>query len=404
MADLVYELFEPQKRAFHAQNKFIACISGIQSGKTMTGACWVMKQLKERPKDNGLIIASDYKMLDQATLPKLFEINPILRKYYKQQRSLIELPDGRCIYIRSAVAPESIEGFTAGWCWGDEPGKWRVNAWINLQARVAIKEGQVFLTGTPDRMNWFYHDFYDRFVKGDDDYMVVQWKSKDNPYFSDKEYDRAQRTLSPPIFRKRYEGTFERIEGLVYNVTAEHLVEPFEFDAKDCIAGVDFGYTNPCGVSVIKYSNDGVFYIVDELYEEKLITDELVERCKSFRDKYRVTKFYPDPAEPDRIEEMRRGELNVRKVEKDILAGIADVQNLLQQHKLKVFKTCKYHIDEFSTYHFDEAVEDKNQKEKPVPFNDHLMDSLRYALTTYNYAPPRPKINYYNPINKRTGY
>jgi len=403
MLEINVKLFDKQKEAFYATNKFVACISGIQSGKTLTGACWVQKQLKERPNENGVIIASDYKMLDQATLPKLFEVNPILKKYYKQQRSIIELPDGRYIYIRSAERPESVEGFTAGWAWGDEPGKWKVDAWINLQARVAIKQGQIFLTGTPDYMNWLYFDFYEK-AQTDDDFLVVQWKSIENPYFSQEEYDRAKRTLPTKIFKKRYEGTFERMEGVVYNLTHEHIISPFEFEFKDCIAGVDFGWTNPSTISVIKMSHDGVFYIIDEVYKTGITNEELIEKCSVLRDEHKITKFYPDNAEPDRIEEMRRAGLNVREVKKDILAGISDIQALIQQHKLKVFNTCKYHLEEFNTYHFEGDIENRNQKEKPVPFNDHLMDALRYALTTFVYTPARPKVNRYRPLNKRTGY
>lgn len=396
-------LHKYQDQAIFAENKFVAAIAGVQSGKTIAGAVWVQRKLNECNGD-GVIIANDHKMLDQSTLPKLFEINPVLRQYYKQQRGIIELPSGRRIYIRSAERPESIEGFTAEWAWLDEAGKYKLEVWINIQARLAIMHGQLFITTTPDSMNWLYTDFYERFIQGDKDFLVVQWKSIDNPYFSLEEYERAKRTLAPIIFRKRYEGTFEKMEGLVYNITPEHLIDPYVFQSVDCIAGVDFGWTNPSAISVIKYNRDGVFHIVDEFYKTQVTTDELIEKCKILREHHGINKFYPDNAEPDRIEEMRRAGLNVRDIKKDTLAGINEVNNLLAQHKLKIFKNCKFHIEEFNTYHFDESLEDKNQKEKPVPFNDHLMDAMRYALTAYSYVPPRPKINRYIPSNKRTGY
>jgi phage terminase large subunit len=374
-----------------------------QSGKTLAGAVWANIQI-DKDKGDGVIIANDSKMLDQSTMPKLFEINPILRRYYKQHRGVIELPNKRRIYIRSAERPESIEGFTADWAWLDEAGKYKIAVWINIQARVAIKKGQVFITTTPDALNWLYTDFYKRYLDNDHDFKIVQWKSIDNPYFGKEEYERAKRILAPAVFRMRYEGTFEKMQGLVYNITHEHYVEPFEVKFQDCIAGVDFGWVNPSAVSVIKYSNDGVFYIVDELYQEHITTEELIEKCKLLRDKYKITKFYPDPAEPDRIEEMRRAGLYVRDVKKDITAGITEIQSLFLQHKIKVFKTCKYHIDELNTYHFEELQEEKNQKEKPVPFNNHLMDCIRYALTTFSYTPTRPRIIRYKPRNKTTGY
>ena len=419
-----FHLHKYQEEAYNAKNKFVAAIAGIQSGKTLCGAMWVAKKLVECD-GHGVIIANDHKMLDQSTLQKLFEINPWLRPYYKMQRGIIELPEmeiglpingnmddlefrtypARNIYIRSSERPESIEGFTADWAWLDEAGKYKVATWVNIQARVAIKRGQIFITTTPDAMNWLYYDFYERALKKDDDFLVVQWKSIDNPYFSEEEYERAKKTMSPSVFRMRYEGTFEQMEGLVYKLLPTNVIDPIKFtNVKDCIAGVDFGWTNPSAVSVIVMDGDGVYHVVDELYKEQMTTDELVEACVQLRDKWGITKFYPDPAEPDRIQVMKNAGLYTREVKKDIKQGVNDVQNLLFQNKLKVFKTCKHHIEEFNTYHYEEYSEDKNQKEKPVPFNDHLMDSLRYALTTYNYVAPRPRVNMYKPLNKRTGY
>jgi len=397
------KLFDKQKEAFYCPAKFVACIAGVQSGKTMLGACWVQKQLAEE-KGDGVIIANDYKMLDQSTLPKLFEVNPGLKKFYKQQRGLIELPDKTRIYIRSAENPQAIEGFTASWAWLDEAGKYKLDVWVNIQARLAIKKGHLFITTTPDSMNWLYYDFYDRFLKGDIDFKVFQWKSIDNPYFSEEEYERAKRTLTPTTFRRRYEGTFEQMEGLVYQLRPEQIIESFDFEAKDVIAGIDFGWTNPSAISVIKFDKEGIFYIVDELYSEQITTDELIEKCVQLQKRYNITKFYPDPAEPDRIEEMRRKGLYVREVRKDILAGISEVQNLIFQNKLKIFNTCKHHIEEFSTYHFETPQQDKNQKEKPLPFNDHLMDAVRYAITSYSYVAEKPKVYNYRPLRKRTGY
>jgi phage terminase large subunit len=401
----IIQLHKYQDEAVFSSAKVTAAIGGVQSGKTISGAIWTNRMLDERKEDNGLIVSNDYRMLEQSTLQKLFEINPALAKFYKKQKGIIELPDGRMIYLRSAERPESVEGFTAGWAWLDEGAKYRLKVWINVQARLAIKKGPMFISTTPDAINWLYYDVYDKFLKGDKDFRVVQWRSIDNPYFSAEEYERAKRMLSPNVFRRRYEGSFEQMEGLVY-LLQPHLV----CDAcvinnrKDCIAGVDFGYTNPSAVSVIVMDSDGVYWIVDEVYREKMTNNELVEICKQLRDKWGITKFYPDPAEPDRIEEMRRAGLYVREVKKDILAGISEVQNLLHQGRIKIFNTCRHHIEEFNTYHNEPGTEDRNKKEKPLPFNDHLMDAVRYALTTFSYVPPKPLVYSYKPMNLRTGY
>ena len=59
----------------------------------------------------------------------------------------------------------------------------KLQAWINFQGRVSIQRGDVFMTTTPYTLNWLYTDFYRKAKEGHDDYHLVQWKSRDNPYF-----------------------------------------------------------------------------------------------------------------------------------------------------------------------------------------------------------------------------
>jgi phage terminase large subunit len=44
---------------------------------------------------------------------------------------------------------------------------------------------------------------------------------------------------------------------------------------------------------------------------------------------------------------------------------------------------CIYAIEEFNTYQYPEGVDGKPLKDVPDKMNDHLMDSMRYALYSY---------------------
>ena len=78
------KLHKYQDRAIFAKERFVAMISGLQSGKTISGAVWTRKQFDENEKQDGLIAAPTYKILHQSTLPKFFEINPDLKRFYKK--------------------------------------------------------------------------------------------------------------------------------------------------------------------------------------------------------------------------------------------------------------------------------------------------------------------------------
>ena len=93
---------------------------------------------------------------------------------------------------------------------------------------------------------------------------------------------------------------------------------------------------------------------------------------------------YPDPAEPDRINEMVTAGLNCRDVSKDIVAGINRVRELFKQGRIKINKNCHNLIWELETYHYPEGNRDRNQSELPEKKDDHICDATRYALYSIN--------------------
>jgi PBSX family phage terminase large subunit len=402
------QLFQQQDLAIFSPQRFKAYVGGLQSGKTISGAIWSRIQFDKYPNDSGLISAPTYKILEQSTLPKFFEINPDLRKYYKKQAGIIEVPNRGIIYIRSTENPNVIEGMTLRWIWADEAGQMKVEAWINFQGRISILKGSLFCTTTPYSLNWLYTDFYKQWKDGNKDYIVVQCRSCENPYFPKEEYERVKATMDGRVFRRRYDGIFEKMEGLVYeDFNINHIIEPKVISFKEVIAGIDWGYTNQAAIAVIGIDNDNCFYIIDEYYQSGKTTAEIIERLKYFTNQYKIRFYYPDSAEPDRLEEMRRAGLHPREVikgSKSIQQGIDSVREIIRQNRFKVFNTCKYTLDELSLYHYPESKEEATEKEEPLKENDHLMDAIRYAIHTYQPS-KKPYIKRtYQSVNSITGY
>jgi len=186
------QLHKFQDKAIFAKERFVALIAGLQSGKTIGGAIWSRIMFDKYPKDSGLIAAPTYKILTQSTLPKFFELNPDLRKYYKKGDNEIDIPGRGSIYIRSTENPNVLEGMTLRWAWFDEGGQMKLDAWVNIQGRLSILKGKLFITTTPYTLNWLYTDFYENWLNKTPEYKVVQFKSKDNPYFPEEEYERVR--------------------------------------------------------------------------------------------------------------------------------------------------------------------------------------------------------------------
>jgi len=380
------KLHPKQWEALNCDNQFIACISGVQGGKSFLGSVWAQKKINEFPDKSGAIIAPTYKILIQSTLEKFFQIFPEYKKFYKQQQGIIELPTGGKIFIRSADDPLGLEGMTLNWAWLDEAGMMKRLVWQIIRSRVSVAKGQVLITTTPYFENWLYREFFIPWKENRDNKLsVFTWKSIDNPYFPKDFYEEEKARLSPKEFARRYEGEFVKMSGLVYELEEHHIIKEAPQNYDIVIAGIDWGYNNPSAIAVIGVK-DKVFYLIDEFYESQKTTADVIQKAKIFYQQYRVNEWYPDPAEPDRMEEMRRAGLYPKETNKDIKFGISKVQEVLRG-RFYVLDKCVNAIEEFNTYHYDE----EKMKELPVKENDHLMDAIRYAIVGYS---PIRKPNY----------
>jgi phage terminase large subunit len=151
----------------------------------------------------------------------------------------------------------------------------------------------------------------------------------------------------------------------------------------EVIAGIDFGYTNPSSMLVIGKDFDNHYWVMHEFYKKEHTNSQLIEVAKNLKSNYHIDLFYPDPAEPDRIEEFNQAGFACREVNKNIALGIDHVQRLFKSDKIHIDIACENLIWELERYRYKEQVrDDLNEKEQPVKKDDHAMDSLRYALFT----------------------
>lgn len=255
------------------------------------------------------------------------------------------------------------------------------NFWLNWQEVVrptlTDTKGEVMFISTPKGFNHFY-DLYNK-EDEDKDYKSFHYTSYDNPFVPSEEIDKAKKELTEDRFAQEYMADFRKTEGLVYKEfnRERHLFEKEPHNNwNEVILGIDFGFTNPASILKIKKDNDNNFYVFDEWYKTKQSTDQIAEMAVNFK----PNKVYPDPAEPDRIEILKKKGLNVREVSKDIVAGIDCVRSLFKQDRLFIHKSCKNLIWELETYSYPEKKPDHNEEEKPIKENDHAVDALRYAL------------------------
>lgn len=384
------KLHKFQGRAWNSKTRFTWMIAGTGGGKTWFEPYWARREIQRHPKDAGMLVAPTYKMLIRnvlygtRTAPGFLRVNAdlIARKKdgslkVNKQEGMIELITGGVVYLGSADREGSLEGPHVKWAVLDELALMSRLAWIVMQARVGLHEGNVFGGTTPWGLNWVKKEIYDPWAKGEDpDSTIMQFTSIDNPYYPIAEYERAKRSLSPQMFNMRYRGQFERLEGLIWSELASCVIDPFPIPKEWVkLAAIDFGwFPNPtCTLEAVRDPEHN-YYITKVTKKTKMSQGEIEKDLRATGAK----RIWPDPSEKRLIEELRRKGVRIpsRRTENAVEFGLGKVTELLRTGRLKIFKdTCVDLVDEAESYRRDENG-------KVVKKDDHACDALRYLIAS----------------------
>lgn len=282
------------------------------------------------------------------------------------------------IILRGWESIETLRGIALDFVVLDEVAMMRgfEETWQSvIRPTLTDKRGHGLFISTPRGFNHFYDLF--SLEQKDQDYRSFHYTSYDNPFVPKDELDKAKNELTVDRFAQEYLAEFRKMEGLVYKEfdRQKHLIGDGElyvngkrrFDVVEKLLGVDFGYTNPMAVSEIWRDRDDRYFIVSEWYKTGKANIEMIEYCKSLS----PNAVYPDPAEPDRIKEMKNHGLNCHEVSKDVEAGINTVRTLFKQNRLFIHRNCINLIHELETYQYKLKQPDRNEPEEPVKENDH---------------------------------
>jgi hypothetical protein len=127
---------------------------------------------------------------------------------------------------------------------------------------------------------------------------------------------------------------------------SRHITEKFPEAFSDTILGADFGYTNPSAIIPIKVDSDNHYWIREEFYKTHQTTEQIGEQGLL----YKATKHYPDPAEPDRIEILRKMGWNCREVSRQTMffrssmTTFKVISVLLPQSPMTIIITAEFNI------------------------------------------------------------
>ncbi len=315
----------------------------------------------------------------------LKELEPIIIKTNDSRLELIvKNQDGQraLIKLRGWESVESARGTKSDFDVYDEVAKYK-NFWMYwhevLRPTLTDYLGEAIFYSTPRGFNHFYDLF--NLESGDADYKSFHFTSYDNSFLSVTELEKAKKEMTEDRFAQEYLADFRKTEGLVYKEFSRdrHLFEEEPKKVIETIAGIDFGFTNPCAVISIKRDDDNRFYVTDEWYKTQRTEGQIADHVASCK----FNKVYPDPENPSAIEVLNQKGISVSEVIKgkdSIKSGINKVRELFKQNRLFIHKSCKNLISELETYSYPERRPNQPEPEVPIKENDHALDALRYAI------------------------
>lgn len=373
-------LHKTQAEIARDTHRFQVLCCGRRWGKTTYAVEKIKGKALKKSRRIAYIAPTFQQARDIAWQMLLKEMKPVIKKVNESRLELeVYNQEGTTsiIVLRGWEAIETLRGQFFDFMVIDEVASMR-NFWLHWQEVVrptlTDRKGQALFISTPKGFN----HFYDLFNTQDDDYKSFHYSTYDNPHIPKEEINKAAQEIPEDRFAQEYLADFRKTEGLVYKEfdRSRHVTTDEPQAVTDTILGIDFGYTNPATIVPIQIDADNHYWIQSEYYKTGQTTEQIAEYAKL----YKPTKVYPDPAEPDRVEILRKAGLNCREVSKDIVAGIDAVRELFKQNRIHIHPDCKNLIHELETYRYPEKKPDKNEEEKPIKENDHALDALRYAL------------------------
>jgi len=390
---LVLHFHAGQTRAWESEARFPMLFGGTQVGKTCFAPHWLDREIKREGPGDYLAITATFPLLKLKLLPEFLYVFDTLFHYgsYNASDRVFYFRDGKTrVIFGSATNPESIESATAKAAILDEIGQkqFRRGAWEAVLRRLSLNQGRALGTTTLYQLGWLKNEVYDRWLKGDKSYDVIQVDSIVNPAFPRQEYHRAKATLPRWKFNLFYRGRYDKPAGLIYDAFDEDVCKIPRHDIpKDWprYVGMDFGGANTAAMFYALNPYTGEL----TAYREYLCGGKSAEgHAESLQEESlgeRITKIAGGAPHEDGWREAftRAGWHVVKPREKSVATGIDRVYAFHKRDGLYVFDDLDNYLDEKQTYSYklDDKYEPTDEIEDKARF--HLMDAERYIISEF---------------------
>jgi phage terminase large subunit len=342
-------------------------IGGTRSGKTWAILQWIIVQALQS-KQEVTIVRKTIPSLKRTVMKDFKDVMQLIGLWNENEFNISDriytLYNGSTIQFISTDDAEKLRGLKSSVLWLEEANEIDEESYFQLQIRCT---GPILLSYNPTISP--YH--WIRLMQDCTRYFTT---FRDNIYLEDsvkKAIEDLQHT-NQKAWKVYGLGEYVGNEKAIFEF---NTIDKMPVDAEFVAFGLDFGYSSdPTALaSLWRYNNE--IYIYEHCYEKGLVTKDIADMLSQVV--HGREEIWADSAEPRLIDELYRLGFNIKPVKKgpdSINFGI----QVLNNYTINIPKECQNLINEFYSYEWGTDRMGK-QIDKPIDFNNHLIDAARYA-------------------------
>ena len=366
----------------------------ILSGAVRAGKTWIsdwlflleLKRVRKLAQENGdphpIVILAGYSSNSIytnviASIEKSFGLTMKTDRHGHYRLFGIDIVPA---YTGNKKGVGAIRGATAYSAYIDEGSLADQSVFQEILQRCSVEGSRIIVTTNPDTPVNFLKAKYIDNKNPKARIKSFSFTIDDNTFLA-PEYVESLKAATPSgmYYDRSILGMWVSGEGAVYRDFDKRTMMIDKQDLPDDLSyycGVDWGFEHAGVITVFGDDRQGNVYLIEEHTKQFKFIEYWKNIAKDIQAKYgRNILFWCDSARPDNVSEFQQAGIQARNANKAKMAGIEKVSEYMKQGKFFVVKDG---VDQFLDEVYQYAWDDKTGE--PVKENDHVMDSMRYAV------------------------
>ena len=376
-----------QRKFWDMPNRNVLFVGGYGSGKTYIGALKSLYMSYLNSPVPGMYVSPSHQLARKTiiiTLEEMCDRAGIDYTYNQQKAEFLFHGWGGKLWLGSGDTPDSLRGPNLGWAIIDEPFIQKRKVFDQMIARVRhpdAKLSQIYLTGTPEQLNWGFDIVNDPKL----DLGIITASTLDNHHLPDDYKQSLLDSYSPEQIDAYVYGKFVNLtQGSVYKDfdRTSHVTARPDLKNEGLPIGIAMDFNVDAMSSEIFYIGPNWIHVFDEIRLKNATTYDMVEELVK---KYPDARVFPDASGSARrssavasdhgiIRSHHGYTISVPKANPPVRERVNSVNKLIREGNLSIENCPNLLMD------FERNVWHGSDIDKRDSAQTHASDAIGYAI------------------------